>query len=561
MVQGMVREMRHLGLAFLAALGLFVSSAFGQSNPAGKFTAGHAVKALNPGGNVQGDAGGVTPGSTTNYTGLSELGITNSGTGLGLNSAATNAVGGYRQLGLGFDANGNALISFNAFGGASQTGFNLNLNGITYPFPGTGNGNVVGPISTTSNNSSVWNNSVGTLLADSGVGVSTTTGLNVYVSKAGTDTGNCQQSGSPCLTISYALSKGLLFDIKGGNLVVNFQGSGDWAEDAFINNQLRGTPNKAAIPNIGSTWPSMVLFLGNGSSNTAISGTGGLCATIAASQFAVVGIKNLTVSGGKIGCHSPLFAQLGGTIHVFGGNVIGAAGATSDQLHSENPGSSIQIWENYTMSGGGGSGFGVSTQASILISAGVGTISGSPAYGTSFIFARNGGSLQSNIAAPWGASPVATGAKFFILSNAVIEIPSITAAQIPGNAQGQVTSGARVRGPISATIGSQSGLGTGTAALDFGTPYVGSVTLSPTGSPGATGTSNVTTPYFISSFSGGQFGTCVASTNTGTGSWGSGARAEALVTSQSNIQLNWSNAGGALSAGQTYKIAYICTGD
>lgn len=387
--------------------------------------------------------------------------------------------------------------------------------------------------------------------------------IDVYVSKAGADTNDCRASAAPCLTVNYALAQGIRFDVGGGNLVVNFQGVGDWAEDVFINGPLRGAVNTVPIPNIGSVWPSMVLLLGNGT--TTLSGAGANCATLAASQYAVIGIKNMIVTGFKTGCASPLFAQMGGMIHIFGGNTIGRAGA--EQLHCENPGSSIQIWENYTLTGGGVSALAASDHGEILISAGVGTIIGSPSYTTSFLFARNQGSIQVNIPAPWGATPVASSSKFQVLSNSVLELGNVTMAQIPGNLPGFVTSGGRVRAITDVTMGTTAGLGSGTAVVDYGTPYTGRVSMTPQGTPANNGVVNLNTPYFISTLSAGasHFGTCtagVAGSLTGTtGFWAAGSFVEASFTSQSNIALVWSNFTAPLTAGSTYDIVYHCSGD
>lgn len=55
---------------------------------------------------------------------------------------------------LGHDANSNAVLS---------------LDGVDYAFPPAGNGNVLGPISSSPDNITAWNNSFGTLLKDSGI--------------------------------------------------------------------------------------------------------------------------------------------------------------------------------------------------------------------------------------------------------------------------------------------------------------------------------------------------------------------------------------------------------
>lgn len=156
-------------LAILAGL-LWALPALAQTNnipvfQSGLTTARHAPMFLTPG--VIGDsgpAGGGAPG-----VGLSELGITNTGTPFCINDAPVTSLGGYHQFCLGANVLGNgAVISFNPFGGAAQLGMNVNLNGVNYPFPGAGSGNVLGPTSPTptSGDLVVWNG--GTTVRDGG---------------------------------------------------------------------------------------------------------------------------------------------------------------------------------------------------------------------------------------------------------------------------------------------------------------------------------------------------------------------------------------------------------
>ena len=53
--------------------------------------------------------------------------------------------------------------------GASTPTFFVNIGGVDYPFPGSGSGNVVGPVSSTTDDYACWNNTAGTLLKDCGV--------------------------------------------------------------------------------------------------------------------------------------------------------------------------------------------------------------------------------------------------------------------------------------------------------------------------------------------------------------------------------------------------------
>lgn len=95
---------------------------------------------------------GVNPFAITDKAGL----------GVCSNTAATG--GAYRAMCLGHDATGNGLLSIDSYGGASNLGFNVRLNGTLYPFPGAGNGNVVGPNPTQDSEVALFNGTSGALL-------------------------------------------------------------------------------------------------------------------------------------------------------------------------------------------------------------------------------------------------------------------------------------------------------------------------------------------------------------------------------------------------------------
>lgn len=95
--------------------------------------------------------------------------VSNSLVSFGIDSAPVT--GAFNQLGLGFDSvTGNAALSVSAFNGAPGVGFEIIVNGVTYPFPGVGNGDVSGPGSSTDGDVALFNGSTGKLLKDGGNG-------------------------------------------------------------------------------------------------------------------------------------------------------------------------------------------------------------------------------------------------------------------------------------------------------------------------------------------------------------------------------------------------------
>ena len=126
----------------------------------GSVTPGHVLAWTTDG--VAQDAG--TPSNPFAIT----LGLqSNSLVSFGIANAPTS--GPYNQLGLGFDpATGNAALSVAGYDGASNVGFVVIVNGVTYPFPGAGGGNVVGPGVSTDGDVALFNGTTGALLKDGG---------------------------------------------------------------------------------------------------------------------------------------------------------------------------------------------------------------------------------------------------------------------------------------------------------------------------------------------------------------------------------------------------------
>lgn len=62
----------------------------------------------------------------------------------------------------------NTILTLQGVNGQATPSLELNIGGVIYPFPGPGNGNVLGPISSVSGDVACFNGVTGTLLADCG---------------------------------------------------------------------------------------------------------------------------------------------------------------------------------------------------------------------------------------------------------------------------------------------------------------------------------------------------------------------------------------------------------
>jgi len=151
---------RLISLAFF----LFAGQAFASGNvqQSGTVTPGHPPSWVTNG--VIGDGGAATSGN------LSELGIAKLGgcafgiNGFPVGSPITNP---HNQLCAGVD-NSHAYFALQSINGAPNVGLDFIINGVTYSFPGPGNGNVDGPPSSVDGDLAVFNGTGGTLLKDGG---------------------------------------------------------------------------------------------------------------------------------------------------------------------------------------------------------------------------------------------------------------------------------------------------------------------------------------------------------------------------------------------------------
>lgn len=159
---------------------------------------GSSQAVVQDGGGARGGAVGVNP---------SELGITARGTGtapyagqgtgpLGTNvcdyDAPTTNATGYHYLCLSPNAQGGGLLAYGASFPATALPFKFNINGTAYTFPFV-TGGIVGPNTTTVGHLAVWNNTAGTLLADS----TTLPALTGYISLLTSPTLSTSPTGNP----------------------------------------------------------------------------------------------------------------------------------------------------------------------------------------------------------------------------------------------------------------------------------------------------------------------------------------------------------------------------
>lgn len=200
----------------------------------------HLVMVADPGGRLM-DAGGITtangqPQNSTNVGVLpTGIGFVNAGLGICQWSGYANLP--YSEFCWGFDGNGNGLIVLDRVGGGSL-GLSISLNGVLYPFPGPGGGNVIGPLTSTVGELASFNNTGGTLLRQGAATLTDniTTGITVdygslsVYSATGISANQIYQATTSVTVTSYDVVRGVL-NVPSGTTVTN-----EHAVGGFIRN-------------------------------------------------------------------------------------------------------------------------------------------------------------------------------------------------------------------------------------------------------------------------------------------------------------------------------------
>jgi hypothetical protein len=401
--------------------------------------------------------------------------------------------------------------------------------------------------------------------------------VNFYVSPTGNDYGapgsganKCVVVANPCLTeaqIGFAITQ---FDVAGGNAKVNFLGTATWNQDFFANNQLRGAVNFGNNPVAQS--PSQIILSGNGPSNTTLAGSGRVCATVAASYGAIIGVRQMTLTGNATGCQSSMFAQEGGIINVYDGVVLGAA--SEEQEHSEDPGSEIQNWNCPTFTGNANAGTSAGQSSWVIFSPLTAcsiVISGALTYNTSFNYVDTNATTQYNPGASFNTSGGSVLAPSFIAeTNGVLN--NLSGATIPGNV-GYELSGGRYTPALSPCISSTAlcrvdspaptGLGSGySVGLTSGSgPHDGIIMMVAGSGASNAGVIELAQPSRLLNSPAG-IGPCIPTVQGGMWSTGATSQVDSTDAVANTVDFLWTNTpGNSLINGDTYFIPYHCGAD
>jgi len=245
--------------------------------------------------------------------------------------------------------------------------------------------------------------------------------LNLYVATTGSDS-NTGFSGSPFLTIQAAINACYNYDLNGFIITINV------ADGTYTN------PVTVNAPFVGASVSGGVILLGDTvSPSSCLLSTSTTCITVtnAASIITVRGFK-LTSSAGFC-----IYAARRGQINMDANMEYGSAA----KYHIvADDGSSLYISANYTISGYAQAHYVMNDAGAniVLLSSLTITLTGTPAFSTAFASLTGASALYAEGATFSGS---ATGTRYNVALNGVIQTGGAGANFFPGNSAGVTSNG------------------------------------------------------------------------------------------------------------------------
>lgn len=366
--------------------------------------------------------------------------------------------------------------------------------------------------------------------------------VNLYISTTGNDSNNGLTAGTPFLTLQKAAAVACQWTLNGHNVVIN--GTGTYTAGAVFTGMPTGvanaTNNAAGQVFIKGTSSGAPIVINDGSSTPA---------AIIALSGAQISLQNVTITSTN---GSAVFPSYGAIINVLTGCTFGACAL--GQFHAETAGA-VRVVSSYTVSGSAPAhlqavlgGFIIFDEFAVTI-----TVSGTPAFSIGFVDCEEGSLVycNSNFVTISGS---ATGPRYFISGNGVVETEAGNATFFPGDAPGVLETGGRFLPAIVPTsISSVSGLGSGGSTALNGNVDAGAVILTAGSGASASGALTLNIP----GSSGANGFAVLVSLGSGTGAWTAGAGVIVTSNSTTAISLTWTNgASTSLTNTDTYTIFY-----
>ena len=216
-------------------------------------------------GNAIVQSGSVTPGHVGSWTtdgilqdggpasagNLTEIGVTNNGNvAIAINSGTITS--GYTQFGMSVNSGGTAVLSVESYNGGSTPSLLIQIDGSTYPFPGTGGGNVTGPNSSTTNDAVVFADTTGHVIKDAGA--------PPFLVNGGTVTGDSTFSGN--FTASGTVALGAAGAFGGANVTLHGTAQADFWATSGGTTTLSGAAPTPRFQTIGQNYAGTLTTTG-----------------------------------------------------------------------------------------------------------------------------------------------------------------------------------------------------------------------------------------------------------------------------------------------------------
>ena len=235
----------------------------------------------------------------------------------------------------------------------------------------------------------------------------------------------------PCATIQHTVNVAIATNAGGQRDTINLA-AGTFTECVNV-----GAAPLNPYPFEGPT----IIINGAGTISTLWIGCNNQFGVLIVNGPAQVGIQNLEIEATGLSGQSALYAQLGGTIHVFAG--MNFLQASNCHLNTENAGSSIQIWNAYQVQGNTTNGGHACATSNSYIEWNPNsftiTLNTPESYSGAFFQASFGGGLYQDNNTFAGA---ATGTKFTATMNGwILSGVAGGCANLPGSVAGSTSTG------------------------------------------------------------------------------------------------------------------------
>jgi hypothetical protein len=362
---------------------------------------------------------------------------------------------------------------------------------------------------------------------------------------SGSDGANdCTSSASPCQTIQRAVDVAATKDFGGHSITIHLA---DGAYNSGAN--LSGTLSGRATGVLGGAG---LLISGNLQSpgSVVIADTSSRPAAFIATDNASLGLQGITITSAKGSAVFPeSHARIVVSKVVFGATHLG-------QMHAET-GGSVAVFGDYSITGGAPAHIEAVLGGRIIYfeSPHTVTLIGTPHFSTAFV-SLDQGSVAYVHHAFVTFHGAATGARYLIKGNSVLETEGGGPSFLPGDTPGTLLTGGQYQPALSPTLGGATGLGSG-GSLKLVSGSVdtdGTIQLTTGTEPSATGAFTIN----FASLMGLHNAVCTFAVSDGTGRWQAAATVHNSGASKTLDRGIWSNTGVALAGRATYYVNYIC---